>query len=141
MAVTVTIQLSDQSYLSQSPKGVTLSTDGKNPQSLWAISAFPDDGNATTVYSLIRNVANGDFLQFDTSLVPINGERPVVVTTDPMQAAIFLIGGGPAINGQLPVQVMPANNVFLQGDSSKSLAFLGPIQSTSRSGWIFKLAK
>lgn len=119
MPVTVTIQLSERtymlneatqfegSYLSLSSKAVTLTDDGKRAESQWNISAIPgatsaavnpNEGNAIVppppVRSVIQNVATGDFLAFNESLSLGNGRFSISTTKDMFNATTFLIQPG-----------------------------------------------
>ena len=138
MAATVTIQLADNQYLSLSKSGVTLSNSGSDEQSQWTISEFPDAGNATTVYSTIQNVQSGQYLVLPGPF--INGIAPAAVAADQSLALLFLIGGGPPLNGRLPIEIVngkpfQGKEVYLATDGAMA-AYLANGQTGS--GWTIR---
>jgi len=138
MAATVTIQLADNQYLSQSASGVTLSDSGSNEQSQWTISEFPDDGNATTAFSTIQNVKSGQYMVLPGPF--IGGIAPATMGTDQSLALYFLIGGGPALNHRLPIKIVNGKpfqqkEAYLSTDSGM-VAYVANGQAGS--GWVIK---
>lgn len=137
MAATVTIQLSDNQYLSQSASGVTLSGSGTDEQSQWTIGALPGDGKAATVYSTIQNVKSGQYLVLPGPF--IGGIAPAAAGPDQSLALVFLIGGQ-ALNNRVPIEIVngkpfQSNEVYL-GTDSGMVAYLANGQAGS--GWIIK---
>ncbi len=135
MAATVTIQLSDNQYLSQSASGVTLSGSGTDEQSQWTISALPGDRQVASVYSTIQNVKSGQYLVLPGPFV--GGVAPATAGMDQSLALVFLIGG---FTNRVPIQIVngkpfESSEVYLATDGNM-VAYLA--NGEAGTGWIIK---